>query len=82
MAMLLYSNKNLKDLSEKEKCRLRNKFLGFVYQFHHLLPEFSALENVGMPLLIRGEDPKKIKEKAAHLLEQVGLQDRFETSPR
>lgn len=75
---VIIGDKNLKDLSEREKCRLRNKFLGFVYQFHHLLPEFSALENVGMPLLIRGQDPKKIKERAAHLLEQVGLQDRLE----
>lgn len=75
---IIIGDKNLKNLSEKEKCRLRNKFLGFVYQFHHLLPEFSALENVGMPLLIRGEEPKQIKEKAKNLLEQVGLQDRLE----
>jgi lipoprotein-releasing system ATP-binding protein len=48
-----------------------------VYQFHHLLPEFSALENVSMPLLIRGGEPKQIKEKAIHLLEQVHLQHRI-----
>jgi lipoprotein-releasing system ATP-binding protein len=66
-------------LSEIERCKLRNRYLGFVYQFHHLLPEFSALENVGMPLLIGGEiSPATIKEKSAYLLEQVGLQHRLE----
>ncbi|HEU5281923.1 MAG TPA: lipoprotein-releasing ABC transporter ATP-binding protein LolD [Gammaproteobacteria bacterium] len=64
-------------ISEAEKCKLRNQHLGFVYQFHHLLPEFSALENVGMPLLIGGEEPSTILEKAKALLEQVGLQDRL-----
>jgi lipoprotein-releasing system ATP-binding protein len=63
-------------LTENEKCQLRNRHLGFVYQFHHLLPEFSALENVGMPLLIGGVEPKDIAERSAHLLEQVGLKDR------
>jgi lipoprotein-releasing system ATP-binding protein len=72
------AGKNLIDLSEDEKCRLRNHHLGFVYQFHHLLPEFTALENVCMPLLIRGAEPKKIKTKAEHLLESVGLKDRLE----
>lgn len=74
---VMLSGKNIQELSEKEKCKLRNNHLGFVYQFHHLLPEFSALENVGMPLLIHGDDPKAIEEKAAHLLEQVGLQNRM-----
>lgn len=64
-------------LSEAAKCHLRNHALGFVYQFHHLLPEFSALENVSMPLLIRGEPPRQIEEKAAELLEKVGLQHRL-----
>lgn len=67
----------LDEMSEAEKCKTRNQHLGFVYQFHHLLPEFSALENVGMPLLIGREEPARIREKAAHLLEQVGLQDRM-----
>jgi lipoprotein-releasing system ATP-binding protein len=74
---ILLDGKNLHDVSEKTKCDLRNRYLGFVYQFHHLLPEFAALENVGMPLLIRGDDPKSIKARAAYLLEQVGLQDRM-----
>lgn len=75
---VMLHGEDLHQIPEKNKCDLRNRYLGFVYQFHHLLPEFSALENVGMPLLIRGEDPKIIKERAAHLLEQVGLQDRMQ----
>lgn len=71
------AGKILADLSEKEKCHLRNHYLGFVYQFHHLLPEFTALENVSMPLLIRGVDVPVIKAKAASLLESVGLKDRM-----
>jgi len=74
---VLLNNKNLHHLPENEKCKLRNQYLGFVYQFHHLLPEFSALENVSMPLLIRGEEPKLIRNKAEHILEQVGLQNRL-----
>lgn len=75
---VMLSGKDMHKISESEKCFLRNRDLGFVYQFHHLLPEFSAIENVGMPLLIRGDDVKSIKEKAAHLLEKVGLQNRME----
>jgi len=74
---VILNGKDIHQVSEREKCRLRNNNLGFVYQFHHLLPEFSALENVSMPLLIRGDDPNEIKEKASHLLEQVGLQNRM-----
>jgi len=76
---VLLNGKNPHALTEMERCKLRNRYLGFVYQFHHLLPEFSALENVGMPLLIGGEvKPDAIREKAAFLLEQVGLQHRME----
>lgn len=71
------NGKDLNALTESEKCHLRNRYLGFVYQFHHLLPEFSALENVGMPLLIGKEEPRLIKEKASHLLELVGLKNRL-----
>lgn len=74
---VLVNGKDLAVLSETEKCDLRNRYLGFVYQFHHLLPEFTALENVCMPLLIRGLAPVEIKVKAEHLLELVGLKDRL-----
>jgi lipoprotein-releasing system ATP-binding protein len=70
------NGKDLSKLSETEKCSLRNLHLGFVYQFHHLLPEFTALENVCMPLLIRGVEPTVASEKAGHLLELVGLKNR------
>lgn len=74
---VLLNGKNVHHLNEVDKCQLRNQTLGFVYQFHHLLPEFSALENVGMPLLIRGEDTDVIEDKAVKLLEQVGLKNRL-----
>src|SRR3990167_11056679 len=64
-------------MSEKAKGELRNRDLGFVYQFHHLLPEFNALEDVCLPLLIRGVAPKKALEKARFYIEQVELQQRF-----
>lgn len=67
----------LNHLNEKQKGDLRNRSLGFVYQFHHLLPEFNALENVCLPLLIRGESKKVIMEKARYYIEQVGLQNRL-----
>jgi lipoprotein-releasing system ATP-binding protein len=63
-------------LSEKAKGELRNKYLGFVYQFHHLLPEFTALENVAMPLLIGGITTDEAKSKAGILLAKVGLAQR------
>jgi lipoprotein-releasing system ATP-binding protein len=65
-------------LDEVQLSHLRNKYLGFVYQFHHLLPEFTVLENVCLPLLIRGGDIKDIQEQAVALLEKVGLQKRLQ----
>ena len=71
----------LSGMDETAKGKLRNRYLGFVYQFHHLLPEFTALENVGMPLLIRGESPAIVKDKAAAMLEKVGLGSRVLHKP-
>lgn len=71
----------LKQLSESELCVLRNQSLGFIYQFHHLLPEFSALENVVMPMLIGKVEPKHAIDRAMELLEVVGLKHRVQHRP-
>ena len=73
---VLVSGNNLSDLSEKKKGNLRNQLLGFVYQFHHLLPEFTAIENVCIPLLIRRVKPVLAQKKALAYIEKVGLTHR------
>ena len=71
----------LSDLSEAARGKLRNQMLGFVYQFHHLLPEFTAVENVAMPLMIRGMRPADASEQAVDLLKKVGLSARLKHKP-
>lgn len=75
------AGKRLANLTEDQRGLLRNKHLGFVYQFHHLLPEFTALENVAMPLLIGGQDPVPSSHKAESMLAKVGLGHRINHKP-
>jgi lipoprotein-releasing system ATP-binding protein len=69
------------DMSEKERSKVRNEVLGFIFQYHHLMPDFNALENVMMPLLIGGMKRSDAKKIAAKLLEDVGLGDRMDHLP-
>jgi lipoprotein-releasing system ATP-binding protein len=73
--------KDLSQLNEAQKGALRNQSLGFVYQFHHLLPEFTAIENVAMPLLIRRQSSEQALESAKAMLTKVGLAHRLEHMP-
>ena len=68
-------------LSEKQRSAVRNSNLGFIYQFHHLLPEFTALENVAMPLLINGRSVKEARQRAEKVLSDVGLGQRTHHKP-
>ncbi|WP_292254027.1 lipoprotein-releasing ABC transporter ATP-binding protein LolD [Marinospirillum sp.] len=78
---VLLAGKNYAQLNEKQRGQLRNRHLGFVYQFHHLLAEFTALENVAMPLLLRGESMAVAKQQAMQLLERVNMVDRATHKP-
>jgi len=75
------NGKNFTAMSDKQRGEMRNQSLGFVYQFHHLLPEFSALENVAMPLLIRGIAPDAASQEAEAMLSKVRLEHRARHKP-
>ncbi|WP_457808158.1 lipoprotein-releasing ABC transporter ATP-binding protein LolD [Kushneria sp. EE4] len=78
---ILIGGRSIKGLSESAIGRFRNQHIGFVYQFHHLLAEFTALENVSMPLIIRGQSRSEAAKKAKTLLERVGMAPRGEHKP-
>lgn len=78
---LTVDGQDIAALGPKKRGQLRNQMMGFIYQFHHLLPEFSAVENVSMPLLIGGTRPNIAREKAAKMLERVGLEARLNHKP-
>ncbi len=74
---VLFEGQNIFEQTAKELARFRNRKIGFVFQFHHLLPEFTALENTMMPLLIGGSGKQKAQERAEEILIQLGLRDRL-----
>ena len=78
---VLVDGRSLWQMSDSERSDLRNSRMGFIYQFHHLLPEFTALENVAMPLMIRGEPVPVAVKRATDLLEKVGLGQRMDHKP-
>ncbi len=78
---ILVNGQSMANISEAEKSLLRNQYIGFVYQFHHLLPEFSAQENVAMPLMIRRVRKDAAMQQSAELLQRVGLGERLDHKP-
>lgn len=78
---VLMQGVNWQTLGEKKRCELRNKHLGFIYQFHHLLPEFSAMENIAMPMLLRNIPIVEAKERSMSILDKVGLANRATHKP-
>ncbi|MHC1754012.1 MAG: ABC transporter ATP-binding protein [Methanosarcina sp.] len=78
---LFIDGKDVTKMSDKERSGMRNRILGFVFQYHHLLPDFTALENVMMPLLISGKNRKEATEIAEKLLKEVGLEERMDHRP-
>ncbi|MBN2727852.1 MAG: ABC transporter ATP-binding protein [Bacteroidales bacterium] len=78
---VLYNDESVFNHSDKQLSLFRNQHIGFIFQFHHLLPEFTALENVCIPALIAGKNKKEMEEKAAGILSKLGLQDRLKHKP-
>jgi lipoprotein-releasing system ATP-binding protein len=78
---VMLNGRDLFVMGEKMRCLSRNRHLGFIYQFHHLLPEFTALENVAMPQLIAGSDKAVARNRAESLLQEVGLEHRMHHKP-
>jgi len=78
---VLINGEDFSSLSDKQRGVVRNRHIGFVYQFHHLLPEFSALENVAMPLMLRKGSIADVKRQAGEMLERVGLGHRIQHKP-
>jgi lipoprotein-releasing system ATP-binding protein len=78
---VIFDGQPMSKLSSSAKAELRNRELGFIYQFHHLLPDFSAEENVGMPLLIGRQKPAEIRRRAMDMLRAVGLEHRAAHRP-
>ena len=78
---VLYNGRDITSLDEKELSAFRNKHIGFVFQFHQLLPEFTAIENIAIPMLIAGNSMKQANSRAKELLELLGLQDRADHKP-
>lgn len=78
---VLLNDVDVHKLSEKQRCTVRNEHFGFIYQFHHLLPEFTALENVSMPLLIKGTSVEQAIKSAEKVLDDVGLKHRVHHKP-
>ena len=81
LGTLLIDGRDVTKMSDKERSEMRNRMLGFVFKYHHLLPDFTAMENVAMPLLIAGKSRKEAKEIAGKLLKEVGLEDRMDHKP-
>jgi lipoprotein-releasing system ATP-binding protein len=78
---ILLDGVDVTEMSDKQRSKTRNKQLGFIFQYHHLLPDFNALENVMMPLLISGVKSSKAREIARRVLDEVGLGDRMDHRP-
>ena len=78
---LYFEGEKMHQLKGKDLANFRNKRIGFVFQFHHLLPEFTALENVSVPAWIAGESSSKVEKRASQLLERLGLCDKMESKP-